>query len=326
MTTVLYRSQGEQFFDSDGKVLANGLLYYYRAGTSTPQATYSDQAGVVPNANPVPLNAAGRIATPIYLGSAYDYKETLTDANSVAVPSWPFDNIPKAVTVSNAQTGFERLYMPWVSVTSASSPVTIATADAGTAYAADASSGNITLNLPAATAMQAGTGYCFKRLDATANTVTVAPHTTDLIDGVNASIVVPSGYNGVMLITDGAQWLAVALYSPISRLVGVAQSVSAGTSLVVDLNLGWYIKLTVTATISSFTIQHCPASGTLVKVTLDITNNGAYNLTGWPGTIKWAAGQGPTLTSGAGKRDVLMLTTTDGGTNWLGYIVSQNLS
>lgn len=56
-----------QFVDQNGIPLAGGLVYTYAAGTSTPQATYTDYTGAVQNANPVVLDSAGRAT--IFLGS-----------------------------------------------------------------------------------------------------------------------------------------------------------------------------------------------------------------------------------------------------------------
>jgi hypothetical protein len=49
-----------QFLDDDGTPLAGGFVYTYASGTTTPQATYTDQAGTEENANPIVLDAAGR--------------------------------------------------------------------------------------------------------------------------------------------------------------------------------------------------------------------------------------------------------------------------
>lgn len=49
-----------QFFDNNGDPLANGFVYTYAAGTTTPQATYTDSTGTVAAPNPIQLNAAGR--------------------------------------------------------------------------------------------------------------------------------------------------------------------------------------------------------------------------------------------------------------------------
>ncbi len=48
-----------QAVDSNGDPLSSGKLYTYAAGTTTPLATYTNEGGATPNANPVILDAAG---------------------------------------------------------------------------------------------------------------------------------------------------------------------------------------------------------------------------------------------------------------------------
>lgn len=209
MSVELFRKQGEQFLDLNGRPLSGASMYYYRAATQTPQDTYLDQSGSATNANPIVINASGRLPTPVYIGSNYDYKEVLLDANGVTVSPWPFDNIPKAAVSAPVATGFERLYMPFTQVTAASSPVTLLTANAGYGYEIDASGGNVDLNLPDATSITAGTGYYFKRMDQTASVVSIVPNGTDMIDGANTAIVIPISYSGAYVVSDGSQWLVV---------------------------------------------------------------------------------------------------------------------
>ena len=61
-----------QFFDNLGDPLAGGKVYFYEPDGMylTPKPTYSDAAGLVPNADPVVLDAAGRAA--IYINGLYD--------------------------------------------------------------------------------------------------------------------------------------------------------------------------------------------------------------------------------------------------------------
>ncbi len=77
-----------QAFDADGNPLASGKLYSYAAGTLTPLATYTTQAGTVANANPVILDSAGRAS--VWRGPA-SYRMILKTSADVTV--WDVDNI-----------------------------------------------------------------------------------------------------------------------------------------------------------------------------------------------------------------------------------------
>lgn len=84
----LFTSGKFQAFDSSGNPLASGKVYTYAAGTTTPLASYTTQAGSVANANPVILDSAGR--ADIWLG-AYSYRILVKDALGVTV--YDSDNI-----------------------------------------------------------------------------------------------------------------------------------------------------------------------------------------------------------------------------------------
>jgi microcystin-dependent protein len=77
-----------QFIDAAGVPLAGGFLYTYEAGTTTPQATYTDSTAATANSNPIVLDSRGEAN--IWLSSA-NYKFRLTDANGTEI--WTVDNI-----------------------------------------------------------------------------------------------------------------------------------------------------------------------------------------------------------------------------------------
>jgi len=83
MSTLLRYAKGRQFFDANGNPLAFGNLYYYVAGTTTPQDTYSNSAGAMTNTNPVVLDGSGRLQVDVYLRSNANYKEVLMPSSSV---------------------------------------------------------------------------------------------------------------------------------------------------------------------------------------------------------------------------------------------------
>ena len=77
-----------QFIDAAGIPLAGGLLYTYAAGSTTPQATYTDSTSSTANSNPIVLDSRGEAN--IWL-SGSTYKFTLCDANNTEI--WTVDNI-----------------------------------------------------------------------------------------------------------------------------------------------------------------------------------------------------------------------------------------
>lgn len=98
----LFTAPKFQAFAATGSPLAGGKVYTYEAGTTTPKATYTTQAGSVENANPVILDANG--CADIWLGDGA-YKFVVTDAADAAAPFGTVDNISPgqdgAVVTSN---------------------------------------------------------------------------------------------------------------------------------------------------------------------------------------------------------------------------------
>lgn len=91
----------QRFFDANGLPLAGGQLFTYLAGTTTPQATYTDSTGLTPNSNPVVLDADGY--ADVWLGSA-KYKFVLED--DLGNVLWTVDNIDGTAQGGNATPGW----------------------------------------------------------------------------------------------------------------------------------------------------------------------------------------------------------------------------
>jgi hypothetical protein len=104
MTAVLYVPHFIQFFDDSGNPLSGGKLYTYTAGTTTPKATYTTQAGDTENTNPVVLDSQGRAI--VFISGSYKFK--LTDANDVPVgPNGGItDNVTNFSAFTTSSTGF----------------------------------------------------------------------------------------------------------------------------------------------------------------------------------------------------------------------------
>lgn len=84
---------GAQFFDNNGNPLSGGLVYSYDAGTTTPRATYTTNAGNVAHTNPIVLDSAGRVPSggEIWLTAGVSYKFALYTAASVLIGT--YDNV-----------------------------------------------------------------------------------------------------------------------------------------------------------------------------------------------------------------------------------------
>ena len=82
-----------QFLTAEGTPLVGGKLYTYVAGTTTPQATFTDETGATANTNPVILDSRGEAN--VWLGAA-SYKFLLTDAEDVEI--WSVDYITAPTT------------------------------------------------------------------------------------------------------------------------------------------------------------------------------------------------------------------------------------
>ena len=91
-----------QFFDANGDPLVGGKLYSYIAGTTTPQATFTDQSGSTTNTNPVILDSRGEAS--VWFGAG-TYKLALKTAADVDV--WTVDNIGSEVSVADLATGIQ---------------------------------------------------------------------------------------------------------------------------------------------------------------------------------------------------------------------------
>lgn len=82
------------YFPLPGTPTAEGYqLSFFEAGTSTPLDVWTDVDRSVAWNQPIVFNADGNPDGVIYLSDTPAYKVQYLDANSVAVPGYPIDNI-----------------------------------------------------------------------------------------------------------------------------------------------------------------------------------------------------------------------------------------
>lgn len=93
--------------------------------------------------------------------------------------------------------------------------------------------------------------------------------------------------------------------------------------LAIDLSLGSVFNVTNNANITTVTITNA-IPGKTNSFTMVLSANGTgYTQAGFS-TFKFANNTPPTLTTTAGKYDILTFFTNDGGTTWFGFIAGQN--
>lgn len=73
MPAILSPSAKQQFFTNGSEVAAGYRLYIYAANTLTPQTTFVDRDGSVPNTNPIILDARGEATIYLTPGIVHDY-------------------------------------------------------------------------------------------------------------------------------------------------------------------------------------------------------------------------------------------------------------
>ena len=85
----------------------------------------------------------------------------------------------------------------------------------------------------------------------------------------------------------------------------------------IDITAGNVVTATVDTSANTFTFSNPSASGKSCSFTLILTNGGSQTVN-WPGSVDWAGGSPPTLTTAG--IDILAFTTVDAGSNWYGLV------
>jgi hypothetical protein len=163
------------------------------------------------------------------------------------------------------------------------------------------------------------------------------------LQGYTIATTAPSANN--VLAYNGTNWTPTSAISIASAVVSSLVAVSADlssvkltkyvepkstvlistSSITLNLNNSQVFEISATSNISSITIQNPDARASVVQgFTIIFSADGTQRtVTNW-GSIKWAGGTGPTLTSTNNKKDIFSFMSPDNGTNWYGFIGGQN--
>jgi len=103
-------------------------------------------------------------------------------------------------------------------------------------------------------------------------------------------------------------------YGEVTNAIGA----TGGGTQDINLTLGNSVTATVDTSANTFTFSNPTSSDELCGFTLELTNGGSQTVN-WPGTVDWAGGSAPTLTTSG--VDYLVFWTVNGGSRWYGALV-----
>jgi hypothetical protein len=119
--------------------------------------------------------------------------------------------------------------------------------------------------------------------------------------------------------TAGGLWIwNGATYLPV-KVPALVNDGNSGAALTVDLSAANTQKITLTASAALTLISANPGTLYYLLLTQDATGS---RLVTWPASVKWSGGAAPTLTTTAGKTDIIGLIFD--GTNYFGSVLGLN--
>jgi len=95
-------------------------------------------------------------------------------------------------------------------------------------------------------------------------------------------------------------------------------ALSPAATVDIDLEVGNVFTITADQN-TTFTFSNPSPTGKACAFTLIWTQDSSDRTITWPGTVDWAGGSAPDVTSGSGKIDIYMFFTMDAGTIWYGF-------
>lgn len=153
---------------------------------------------------------------------------------------------------------------------------------------------------------------------------TVVPQgaiTDILVDGANnVKPIAPIALNGALNAAGNV--IADVILFQLFETCYVAGNVTGAVAL--DFANGNHMTMTLTGNVTLSTIANPPPAGILGYIRIEATQNGTggYTVT-HPAAVSWPSNLAPVMTAGAGKKDIWVYTTTDGGVTYNGAVYGQ---
>jgi hypothetical protein len=100
---------------------------------------------------------------------------------------------------------------------------------------------------------------------------------------------------------------------------------SGNGSITVDLSNYNQFRFTLNQNVTLITISNVPSSANATSFTLILIGDGTARVFPWPNSINWIAGT-PAVPSVNGNASVYTFVTWDGGVDWLGLVIAQDIA
>jgi len=121
----------------------------------------------------------------------------------------------------------------------------------------------------------------------------------------------------------------VELLDYFERYVDLGDFTNKGAQIAIDLSTAQVFQTKLTVACTGLTLSNIPdnANANAVGFSLLFVGDGTARTMTWnigSTGISWAAGTAPTYTSTANKVDIYSFLSTNGGSNWFGFVGGQN--
>ena len=143
----------------------------------------------------------------------------------------------------------------------------------------------------------------------------------DLLIGVGSAV----GTTPAISIDENQDVVANQEFRAVSYNETYVAPTSSSNATTIACESGNYFKHTLTEN-TTFTFSNPPSSGTGFSFILHLIQDSSARTVTWPGSVDWAGGSAPTISTGNGDDDFFVFATSDGGTIWYGFTAGQAMA
>ena len=130
-------------------------------------------------------------------------------------------------------------------------------------------------------------------------------------------------FNEKTWIWNGSKWNFLGAVPDPLKVANYHETPGTFTGSTLELETGNVFEHTISAN-TTYVFANPPATGTAFGFTLKVTVSGTRTIT-WPTSVNWPSGDAPEAPAD-GETAVYVFYTTDGGTNWFGFVAGEDMS